>query len=66
MRTITLGQSSLEVPVIAVGCMRITKLDKPQAEQFVRTALEEGQPSSTMPIFTEAVNARSDLQKPYT
>lgn len=42
MRTITLGQSSLEVPVIAVGCMRITKLDKPQAEQFVRTALEEG------------------------
>lgn len=42
MRTIKLGTSSLEVPVIAVGCMRIKSLDKKQAEQFVQTSLEEG------------------------
>ena len=42
MRTIKLGTSSLEVPVIAVGCMRINSLDKTEAEQFVQTALEEG------------------------
>ncbi len=42
MRTLKLGQSKLEVPVIAVGCMRIGKLSKPEAERFVRTALDEG------------------------
>ncbi|RAV19405.1 aldo/keto reductase [Paenibacillus contaminans] len=42
MRTIKLGVSTLEVPVIAVGCMRIGSLDKPQAERFVQAALEEG------------------------
>ncbi|MEH7331562.1 aldo/keto reductase family oxidoreductase [Neobacillus drentensis] len=42
MRTIKLGSSSLEVPVLALGCMRINSLDKPDAERFVQTALEEG------------------------
>ncbi|CAM4027952.1 aldo/keto reductase family oxidoreductase [Cohnella lubricantis] len=42
MRTIKLGASALEVPVVAVGCMRINSLDKPQAERFVQTALEIG------------------------
>lgn len=42
MRMIQLGTSSLEVPVIAIGCMRIGALDKPQAERFVQTALEAG------------------------
>ncbi|MGU3471810.1 aldo/keto reductase family oxidoreductase [Paenibacillus sp. D51F] len=42
MRTIPLGTSSLEVPVVAVGCMRINSLDKPEAERFVQTALELG------------------------
>lgn len=42
MRTIKLGTSSLEVPVVAVGCMRINSLDKPQAEKFVHTALDLG------------------------
>ncbi|MBT2733255.1 aldo/keto reductase family oxidoreductase [Bacillus sp. ISL-7] len=42
MRTIKLGSSSLEVPVVAVGCMRINSLEKPEAERFVQTALEEG------------------------
>jgi predicted oxidoreductase len=42
MRTIKLGASTLDVPVIAVGCMRINSLDKPAAERFVQTALEQG------------------------
>ncbi|WP_372638170.1 aldo/keto reductase family oxidoreductase [Cohnella sp.] len=42
MRTIQLGQTNLQVPVIAVGCMRINGLDKQEAERFVRTSLELG------------------------
>ncbi|NHN32489.1 aldo/keto reductase [Paenibacillus agricola] len=42
MRTMKLGSSTLEVPIIAVGCMRIKSLDKVKAEHFVQTALEEG------------------------
>ena len=42
MKTIKLGVSALEVPVVAVGCMRINSLNKTEAERFVRTALEEG------------------------
>jgi len=40
MRTIPLGKSELQVPVIAVGCMRIQKLDQAAAEKFIRSALE--------------------------
>ncbi|MDP4171414.1 MAG: aldo/keto reductase family oxidoreductase [Bacillota bacterium] len=42
MRTMKLGSSALEVPVVAVGCMRINSLEKAEAERFVQTALEEG------------------------
>ena len=42
MRTIKLGTSNLEVPVVAVGCMRINSLEKSAAERFVQTALENG------------------------
>jgi predicted oxidoreductase len=42
MRTINLGLSGLRAPVIAVGCMRINKLGKAEAEQFVKTALDLG------------------------
>jgi predicted oxidoreductase len=42
MRTIKLGTSTLEVPVVAVGCMRINSLDKAGAERFVQTALDNG------------------------
>jgi predicted oxidoreductase len=42
MRTIKLGSSSLDVPVVAVGCMRINTLDKSQAQRFVHAALDEG------------------------
>lgn len=42
MRTIQLGKSDLQVPVIAVGCMRINGLDQHEAEKFIRTAMENG------------------------
>jgi predicted oxidoreductase len=42
MRTIRLGTSGLQVPVVAVGCMRIGALDPARAERFVQTALELG------------------------
>jgi len=42
MRTQKLGTSALEVPVVAVGCMRINTLERPAAERFMHTALEQG------------------------
>jgi predicted oxidoreductase len=42
MKTIPLGKSGLQVPAIAVGCMRIDGLDSAEAERFVQTAIDEG------------------------
>jgi predicted oxidoreductase len=42
MRTINLGLSGLQVPVIAVGCMRINKIEKAEAESFVKSAVDLG------------------------
>ena len=42
MRTIQLGTSGLQVPVIAVGCMRINGLTQTEAERFVATTMESG------------------------
>lgn len=42
MKHIKLGQSDLQVPVIAIGCMRINGLSKQDAERFIQTSLEEG------------------------
>ena len=42
MRTMTLGTSKLEVPVIAVGCMRIDALADGEAERFVKGAVDIG------------------------
>lgn len=38
----TLGTSKLEVPVIAVGCMRINGLEPAEAERFVKGAVDVG------------------------
>lgn len=35
-----MGRSDVEVPVVAVGCMRINSLGEMQAEKFVQTALD--------------------------
>ncbi|MDR2391780.1 MAG: aldo/keto reductase [Planctomycetota bacterium] len=42
MRTMKLGSSGLEVPVVAVGCMRMKQISGAEAERFVRSALDAG------------------------
>lgn len=42
MRSIKLGTSSLEVPVIAIGCMRMNVLSQSEAENFIAAALDKG------------------------
>ena len=42
MRTINLGAAGLKVPALAVGCMRINKIEKAEAAVFVRTAIDLG------------------------
>lgn len=42
MKTIPFGKSGLQVPAIALGCMRLTALDEQGAQRYVRTALDLG------------------------
>ncbi|NLC42773.1 MAG: aldo/keto reductase family oxidoreductase [Clostridiales bacterium] len=73
MEKITLGKSKLEVPVIAVGCMRINSLSKVDAEKFVQTALDEGAnffdhadiygSGTCEEIFSEAVHMNDDVRE---
>lgn len=73
MRTTTLGSSTLEVPVVAVGCMRIHTLDKAEAERFVQTALEEGANffdhadiyggGTCEEIFSNAIHMNEDIRE---
>ncbi len=42
MKLINLGKSGLQVPAVAVGCMRLTSLDEKGAEAFVHEAMELG------------------------
>ena len=42
MQTMKLGTSNLQVPVIAVGCMRINRIPVADAQRFVQAALEAG------------------------
>jgi predicted oxidoreductase len=73
MRTIQLGKSDLQVPVIAVGCMRINGLEKEDAEKFIRTAMENGANffdhadiyggGACEEIFSEAIHMNSELRE---
>ena len=42
MKKVNLGKSSLQVPAIAVGAMRISKLDAGEMNRFLHTAVEGG------------------------
>ena len=42
MKYMKLGKSDLQVPAIAIGCMRINKLSTTDAERLIQTALEGG------------------------
>lgn len=73
MKTIKLGSSTLEVPVVAVGCMRINSLDKNGAERFVQTALELGANffdhadiyggGACEEIFADAIHMNKDIRE---
>ncbi|GGL83842.1 aldo/keto reductase [Deinococcus aerolatus] len=42
MRTIKLGTSDLDVPVVAVGMMRINTISRPEVETLIGTAMDHG------------------------
>ena len=42
MKKMKLGKTNLEVPAIAVGCMRMSSLDLKQASVFINEALDLG------------------------
>lgn len=73
LRTMKLGGSTLEVPVVAVGCMRINSLEKNEAETFVQTALEEGANffdhadiyggGACEEIFADAIHMNADVRE---
>ncbi|MDR2149900.1 MAG: aldo/keto reductase [Spirochaetaceae bacterium] len=73
MKTLNLGLSGLETPVIAVGCMRINRLEKSEAAQFVNTALELGAKffdhadiyggGSCEEIFAQAIGMSSSVRQ---
>ncbi|MFD0959276.1 aldo/keto reductase [Paenibacillus chungangensis] len=74
MKTIKLGTSTLEVPVVAVGCMRINSLDKAGAERFIQTAMEQGAnffdhadiyggEGKCEEIFADAINMNDDVRE---
>ena len=73
MKTMKLGSSSLEVPVVAVGCMRINSLEKAEAERFVQAALEEGANffdhadiyggGECEEIFAEAIHMNAEIRE---
>jgi predicted oxidoreductase len=73
LRTIKLGSSTLEVPVVAVGCMRINSLEKNEAETFVQSALEQGANffdhadiyggGTCEEIFAEAIHMNADIRE---
>lgn len=73
MRTIKLGTSNLDVPVIAVGCMRINSLNKQEAERFVQSSLELGANffdhadiyggGNCEEIFADAIHMNDDVRE---
>lgn len=72
MKKIELGKSNLQVPNIAVGCMRINDIDHKKAEEFVQKALELGAnffdhadiygASECEKIFADAIHMSSDVR----
>lgn len=42
MKTISFGKSGLQVPTLALGCMRLSRLSDSEVERYVRRALDLG------------------------
>jgi len=73
MRKLNLGASGLQVPAIAVGCMRIGGMDITEVRRFLNTALENGANffdhadiyggGACEEIFAEAVNMSAGMRE---
>lgn len=73
MKRIKLGKSGLEVPAVAVGCMRINGLSKQEVEAFIKNALDQGANffdhadiygrGSCEEIFAEAVQMSDSIRE---
>jgi len=73
MKQFKLGNSALEVPAIAVGCMRMSSLKISDAEKFILTAIEEGAnffdhadiygDGKCEEIFSKAINMNDNIRK---
>lgn len=73
MRTIKLGASNLDVPVIATGCMRLGSLSPAEAEKFIRTSIELGANffdhadiygrGKCETLFSESIKMNSDFRE---
>lgn len=74
MRTIKLGSSELQVPVVAVGFWRLSRnTDLKTAEDFIRTAIENGANffdhadiygrGEAEKIFSEAIGMNDDIRE---
>ena len=51
MKTLPIGKTGLEAPVLAVGCMRLNTLDKPLAERFLSKSSEFPENSTAWVLF---------------
>ena len=73
MRKIALGKSGLQVPVVAVGCMRISGFAQKEAEEFVNGAMEAGANffdhadiyggGKSEEVFADAVHMNADVRE---
>ncbi|MDR2028593.1 MAG: aldo/keto reductase [Treponema sp.] len=73
MKTINLGSSGLQVPAIAVGCMRINTIGKAEAEKLVKTAVDGGAvffdhadvygDGACEEIFAEAIGMKAGIRE---
>lgn len=73
MRIMKLGSSTLEVPVVAVGCMRMKSLEKKEAEIFIQNALEQGAnffdhadiygDGTSEEIFADAIHMNAEIRE---
>ncbi len=61
MKQLKLGTSSLEVPNIGLGCMRIKDLSKTEAEKVIRNAMDAGINFLITRIYTQMKTYRQIL-----
>ena len=73
MNKIKLGKTDLEVSQIALGCMRITELDKNKAQELIKTAMDLGinffdhadiyAGGKSESLFSQAINMNDDIRE---